>query len=164
MSTLGHPSPGISPADRNRAVIAGFLGWTLDAFDFALVPIASTAIAKDLNVANSAVVQGAWGVVPAHLTELAPDSVRGFLPGFGYQCGALISGTLPFLQESLAESLPRPCVMAVTCVVVFVFGALVVYLGHERKGRHFGGEEQVLSQAARRGRTGLPALPSTRLD
>ena len=26
-------------------------------------------------------VQGAWGVVPAHINELSPDSVRGFLPG-----------------------------------------------------------------------------------
>jgi len=34
-------------------------------------------------------VQGAWGVVPAHLSELAPDAVRGFLPGFGYQVGVL---------------------------------------------------------------------------
>ena len=33
-------------------------------------------------------VQGAWGVIPAHITELSPDSVRGFLPGFAYQCGA----------------------------------------------------------------------------
>ncbi|HSV33671.1 MAG TPA: MFS transporter, partial [Pyrinomonadaceae bacterium] len=32
-------------------------------------------------------VQGAWGIIPAHLTELSPDSVRGFLPGFSYQCG-----------------------------------------------------------------------------
>ena len=24
----------VTPSDRNRAVIAGFLGWTLDAFDF----------------------------------------------------------------------------------------------------------------------------------
>ena len=30
-------------------------------------------------------VQGAWGVVPVHINELAPDSVRGFLPGFAYQ-------------------------------------------------------------------------------
>ena len=35
-------------------------------------------------------VQGAWGVIPAHLTELSPDSVRGFLPGFAYQCGVLL--------------------------------------------------------------------------
>src|ERR1051325_8302958 len=36
-------------------------------------------------------VQGAWGIIPAHLSELAPDSVRGFLPGFAYQCGVLMA-------------------------------------------------------------------------
>ena len=39
-------------------------------------------------------VQGAWGVIPAHITELSPDSVRGFLPGFAYQCGVLIAGSV----------------------------------------------------------------------
>src|SRR5579863_5164335 len=56
MPTMTEPSSGISPKDRNRAVIAGFLGWMLDAFDFALVPIASTAIARDLNVSNKVVI------------------------------------------------------------------------------------------------------------
>src|SRR3954451_5981646 len=46
----------VEAGDRNRAVIAGFLGWTLDAFDFALVPIASTAIAKDFGVGNKMVI------------------------------------------------------------------------------------------------------------
>jgi SHS family lactate transporter-like MFS transporter len=31
-------------------------------------------------------IQGAWGVIPAHLAELSPDTIRGFLPGFAYQC------------------------------------------------------------------------------
>ena len=43
-------------------------------------------------------VQGAWGVIPAHITELAPDSVRGFMPGFAYQCGVLIASSVPFIQ------------------------------------------------------------------
>src|SRR6266851_7334563 len=42
-------------------------------------------------------VQGAWGVIPAHITELSPDSVRGFLPGFAYQCGVLIAGTVAWI-------------------------------------------------------------------
>src|SRR5436190_34136 len=46
----------VAAGDRNRAVVAGFLGWTLDAFDFALVPIASTAIAKDLGVDNKWII------------------------------------------------------------------------------------------------------------
>ena len=37
-------------------------------------------------------VQGAWGVIPAQLTELSPTPVRGFLPGFAYQCGVLLAG------------------------------------------------------------------------
>jgi hypothetical protein len=35
-------------------------------------------------------VQGAFGVVPAHLSELSPDSVRSFFPGFVYQTGGAI--------------------------------------------------------------------------
>src|SRR2546421_8739107 len=29
-------------------------------------------------------VQGAWGIIPAHISEMSPDSVRGFIPGFAY--------------------------------------------------------------------------------
>src|ERR1700747_1819926 len=32
-------------------------------------------------------VQGAWGVIPAHLNELSPPEVRGTFPGFAYQLG-----------------------------------------------------------------------------
>ena len=32
-------------------------------------------------------VQGAWGIIPVHLNELSPGSVRGLLPGFTYQIG-----------------------------------------------------------------------------
>jgi hypothetical protein len=28
--------------------------------------------------------------LPAHLAELSPDSVRGFLRGFGYRCGVTV--------------------------------------------------------------------------
>jgi MFS family permease len=53
-------------------------------------------------------VQGAWGVIPAHITELSPDSVRGFLPGFAYQCGVLIASSVAFLEATLAtRRLPR---------------------------------------------------------
>src|SRR6266568_4335860 len=43
-------------------------------------------------------VQGAWGVIPAHITELSPDAVRGFLPGFAYQCGVLLAGTVAYIE------------------------------------------------------------------
>ena len=50
-------------------------------------------------------VQGAWGVVPAHINELSPDSVRGFLPGFAYQCGVLIAGTVAYIEAVFADAL-----------------------------------------------------------
>ena len=59
-------------------------------------------------------VQGAWGVVPAHLSELSPDSVRGFLPGFGYQCGALLAGSVGYIEAVLARRTGYAVAMAVT--------------------------------------------------
>ena len=49
-------------------------------------------------------VQGAWGVIPAHLTELSPDEIRGFYPGVTYQLGNLLAALNLPLQTSLAES------------------------------------------------------------
>jgi SHS family lactate transporter-like MFS transporter len=48
-------------------------------------------------------IQGAWGVVPAHLNELSPPSVRAILPGFAYQLGNLLMSKLAPLQSGIAE-------------------------------------------------------------
>jgi SHS family lactate transporter-like MFS transporter len=83
-------------------------------------------------------IQGAWGVVPAHITELSPDSVRGFFPGFAYQCGVLIAGSIAFLEALLAERMNYANAMAVTALSVFSLCILVVALGREKKGIEFG--------------------------
>ena len=36
-------------------------------------------------------VQGAWGVIPAHLNELSPGAVRATLPAFIYQAGNFLA-------------------------------------------------------------------------
>lgn len=36
-------------------------------------------------------VQGAWGAIPAHINELAPDAFRGLMPGLAYQLGNLVN-------------------------------------------------------------------------
>ena len=86
-------------------------------------------------------VQGAWGVIPAHITELSPDSVRGFLPGFAYQCGVLIAGTAPFLQAHVVKSWgwSYSGTMATTAAIVFTLAALITWIGRERRGEPFGG-------------------------
>jgi SHS family lactate transporter-like MFS transporter len=83
-------------------------------------------------------VQGAWGVIPAHITELAPDSVRGFLPGFAYQCGVLIAGTIGYLQAVAARHVSWAQAMAITAGIVFSLAALVAILGPERRGIVYG--------------------------
>jgi SHS family lactate transporter-like MFS transporter len=35
--------------------------------------------------------QGAFGVIPAHVNELSPASVRVLFPGFVYQLGVLVA-------------------------------------------------------------------------
>jgi SHS family lactate transporter-like MFS transporter len=83
-------------------------------------------------------VQGAWGIIPAHLSELSPDSVRGFLPGFAYQCGVLLAGSVAYLEAILAEHTSYANAMALTASVVFTLAAIVVALGREKKGIQFG--------------------------
>jgi len=83
-------------------------------------------------------VQGAWGVIPAHITELSPDSVRGFLPGFAYQCGVALAGSIGWLEARFAEHLDYAWAMGLTAATVFILGAVVAQLGPERRGVAFG--------------------------
>jgi len=83
-------------------------------------------------------VQGAWGVVPAHINELSPDSVRGFLPGFAYQCGVAVAGTVAYIEAVFAARFSYASAMALTAATVFTLAAIVVALGHERHAHEFG--------------------------
>jgi SHS family lactate transporter-like MFS transporter len=83
-------------------------------------------------------VQGAWGVIPAHITELSPDSVRGFLPGFAYQCGVLLAGSIAWIQSLLNRHTTYANAMALTALTVFTAAAIVIGVGRERRGITFG--------------------------
>ncbi len=83
-------------------------------------------------------VQGAWGIIPAHITELSPDAVRGFLPGFAYQCGMLIAGTVGYLQALAAQRVSYAEAMAITAGIVFTVAAAAALLGPERHGIVYG--------------------------
>jgi SHS family lactate transporter-like MFS transporter len=83
-------------------------------------------------------VQGAWGIIPAHLSELSPDSVRGFLPGFAYQCGVLLAGSVAYIEAVFAERMSYAMAMSLTAVTVFAGAVLVIALGREKRGIAFG--------------------------
>jgi len=86
-------------------------------------------------------VQGAWGIVPAHLNELSPEEVRGTFPGFTYQLGNLLASGNATLQAWIAESHGNDYAFALAIVagVVAVCVALFAWFGEEARGVRFAG-------------------------
>jgi len=91
-------------------------------------------------------VQGAWGVVPAHLNELSPGDVRGTFPGFTYQLGNLITAYAAQWEASYATKnlpLPPPATanyghaMQIIMLAVFVAVFILTAIGRERRGVSF---------------------------
>jgi SHS family lactate transporter-like MFS transporter len=82
-------------------------------------------------------VQGAWGVIPAHLNELSPPAVRGTFPGFAYQLGNFLSSRNAVIQAKLVEHRyggSYPPVLAWTVVIVASMVAIVTWSGREKRG------------------------------
>jgi SHS family lactate transporter-like MFS transporter len=121
---------------RRRAMIAALAGAVLVVPLWAFAP--SLALLWAGAFLMQFLVQGAWGVVPAHLSELSPDAVRGFLPGFGYQCGVLIAGSVSYLEAAIAGRTGYATAMAIVAGSVFVLAAVATAAGPERRGARFG--------------------------
>lgn len=80
-------------------------------------------------------VQGAWGVVPAYLTELSPGPVRATAPGVAYTLGALITSWNGKGQALAAEHWHNyPAVLGWTVIIVALILAGLAALGREAKG------------------------------
>lgn len=144
ISMLGAIAGGITFglfSDRlgRRASVAWALG-----LGIVVVPLWAYAPSQTLLVAGAFLmqffVQGAWGVIPAHLCELSPNSIRGFLPGFAYQCGVLVASSVVYLEAVLAQHVSFASAMALTAAVVFLFAIVVVLAGPEKRGVDFRAE------------------------
>jgi SHS family lactate transporter-like MFS transporter len=83
-------------------------------------------------------VQGAWGVIPAHLTELSPDEIRGFYPGVTYQLGNCFAAFNLPIQERLAESHSYTFALSATIIPVFLIIILLAAVGSEARDVEFG--------------------------
>ena len=92
-------------------------------------------------------VQGAWGAIPAHLTEMSPDAIRGFYPGVTYQLGNLLAAFNLPIQEHLAATHSYPFALAATIIPVLVAVALLTFFGKDATGVRFGTDETVYSTA-----------------
>jgi MFS transporter, SHS family, lactate transporter len=99
-------------------------------------------------------VQGAWGVIPAHLNELSPDDARGTFPGFTYQLGNLIASVNATLQAGIAVHYGNDYGFALALVagIVAIVIVILAAIGVEAKGVKFG------TVAARDGGSAMSAV------
>ena len=95
-------------------------------------------------------VQGAWGVIPAHLTEMSPDAIRGLYPGVTYQLGNLLAAFNLPIQERLAESHGYPFALAATIVPVLIAVVVLTLIGKDATGIRFGTNESAFLPTAAR--------------
>jgi SHS family lactate transporter-like MFS transporter len=82
-------------------------------------------------------VQGAWGVIPVHLSELSPDETRGLVPGLAYQLGILIAAPTNTVELLLQGHVGYKWALAGFEIVTIAVLIVTIALGKERKGRSF---------------------------
>jgi MFS transporter, SHS family, lactate transporter len=88
-------------------------------------------------------VQGAWGVIPVHLNELATDVARGLMPGMAYQMGALISSPTNSIQYALRDHFGYQWALAGFEIVTILTLAILLWRGAEAHGKSFKQSENV---------------------
>lgn len=82
-------------------------------------------------------VQGAWGIIPAHINELSPGPLRGFFPGFAYQLGVVAASFIAYVEALLAQHLSYAASMEILAAAVLIFAAIAILAGPEAKGINF---------------------------
>jgi MFS transporter, SHS family, lactate transporter len=121
---------------RRRAVITAF------ALGILLIPVWAYAPNQELLIASAFLmqfmVQGAWGVIPAHLAELSPNSVRAFLPGFAYQSAGTLASSVVYVEAVFAQKTTYATAMALTAFTVFILAGIMAAVGRERRGHTLG--------------------------
>jgi SHS family lactate transporter-like MFS transporter len=82
-------------------------------------------------------VQGAFGVIPAHLNELSPDAIRGVFIGFVYQLGVLVASPVLPIQNFLQIAFGYSWALTSFELCVIVSLMLIFAFGPEKRGRDF---------------------------
>lgn len=82
-------------------------------------------------------VQGAWGIIPAHLNELSPAEVRGLMPGLAYQLGILFAAGTNSIEYALRGQLGYGWALAAFEITNIALLITVLALGSEQKGKSF---------------------------
>lgn len=99
-------------------------------------------------------VQGAWGVIPIHLMELSPPSMRTFVVGTAYQLGNLASSASSTIEATMGQQFPIGTpepgkdqkydygkVMCIFLGAVFAYVVVLTFVGPEKRGRDLSEDE-----------------------
>jgi MFS transporter, SHS family, lactate transporter len=124
---------------RPAIVIAALLALpVIPIWAFSVTPVSLGAGAFLMQIC----VQGAWGVIPAHLNELSPPDIRGTFPGVTYQLGNLLASANATIQSAIAGgnggNYAAP--LAGTAAIVAVVIAVLVGFGREARHVEMAGE------------------------
>ncbi|WP_328855975.1 MFS transporter [Williamsia herbipolensis] len=128
------------------AIIGGFvLGWASDrigrkgailvgaVLTLPIIPIFAYSTTAGMLCLGSfliqAATQGAWASVPAHLSEMSPNAIRGFYPGVTYQLGNVIAALNLPIQQHLSERWGYPMALSVTVAIAAVAVAVLTLVG-----------------------------------
>jgi len=80
-------------------------------------------------------VQGAWGVIPAHLNEISPADARATFPGTVYQLGNFIASSNAVLQTTIAKNEGGNYAFALASVAVAAAVAIFILTAVGREAR-----------------------------
>jgi SHS family lactate transporter-like MFS transporter len=120
---------------RRRAMIAALalslILIPLWAFGWTPLILAAAAFVMQMGV------QGAWGIIPAHLVEVSPDAARGLVPGFAYQLGILFAAPTNSIEYALRNRFGYQWALASFETITIILLTIVVWLGSEQKGKQF---------------------------
>jgi MFS transporter, SHS family, lactate transporter len=120
---------------RRRTIVIAFILAAL------LIPVWAFAPNEIVLIAGAFLmqfmVQAGWGVIPAHLAELSPDSVRALLPGFAYQTAGVLASSVVYIEAVYAQKTSYATAMALTAISVFLLASVIASLGRERLGKTF---------------------------
>jgi SHS family lactate transporter-like MFS transporter len=125
------------------ALVGALLAIPLWAFGVSSLALIAGAFLMQL------MIQGAMGIVPAHLSELAPNSARGFIVGFGYQCGVLLSSSIVYIEATLAGHISYAWAMAISGAIAVVLAIIGTAVGPERRAATFAQETSVAGEISR---------------
>ncbi|HKN27244.1 MAG TPA: MFS transporter [Roseiarcus sp.] len=129
--TFGHVSEKIGRV--NAITVAAAIALpTLPLWAYSSTPVMLALGAFIMQIA----VQGAWGVVPAHLNEMSPAAARATIPAFVYQAGNFLASYNGPFQAKIAEANGGNYAFALALVggVVAVAMIVVIRFSPEKRG------------------------------